>query len=653
MVGTGVLLESFPFCAPLPTALRSVVQRDPSQTLLAAYVLSPEQRGLVLPLLPYDEPPNAPYGTPFEWNAEHIEALGIRPAWKRSVERKVNRPAPPYDTLPHSAFQRPRPVDPSDPVPMAPPIPQGTSTLATNAAAKAVQTSLSMAPDPTGCCVLLHFAKWKSKPVPPPTPASADAAAEASPSVKMKAEPPPPVGLELVHEVAAPATAKVEGAKRRPRLAKAKVYLAEGVHTTTQQSAEGQPVTHAHAQRPTTHGHPRRPPGPRHDFSPPRAAVHTLEWSADEFGAPPTTRQQPPQQQQQQQQRQRQQPPRCCMTAQPTRKRATYALGVRVGTKGTTIGPPSGPPPVRPQSAHALHGSATTASTAIGAYDAETAALRHAVARAAEGAAAAERAAELELGRPATMHGRPGATRPTATDARRARRGEPPRQQQLDGDESSLLPAAGMWWTRLAKAAPARGAHLAELLEAEALAAGVVDAADGDDCGEWMDAMPSRHSLPSQGNYVRLAAAMQAPQLGGGGGGGGRTAGGWRLVSGAARERGTFGHEPRQSASSRWAYQTELPFTKHKGSDGADAEVGAEAIERALPGSFLPLRVPTAQSRCEAAAARATAAMTRAVAALEPHAELAQGEPPELQAVPAWVAPPAADGVEKLKVVDA
>ncbi|KAL1516031.1 hypothetical protein AB1Y20_002644 [Prymnesium parvum] len=99
----------------------------------------------------------------------------------------------------------------------------------------------------------------------------------------------------------------------------------------------------------------------------------------------------------------------------------------------------------------------------------------------------------------------------------------------------------------------------------------------------------SRHSLPSSGNWVRMAAACQQPP---------------RRAAVAAPPRradgGTFGAEPRQSASCRWAHQTHLPFSRRAG--GAAEAAAANAAE--LPGSFLPLRMFA--SKLEPAAVRRT-----------------------------------------------
>ena len=61
-----------------------------------------------------------------------------------------------------------------------------------------------------------------------------------------------------------------------------------------------------------------------------------------------------------------------------------------------------------------------------------------------------------------------------------------------------------------------------------------------------------------------------------------------------ARERpsdgGTFGGQPRQSASRRWAHQTDLPFTKRPAVDECVALNGTSG-DAAAPGSFLPLKM--------------------------------------------------------------
>lgn len=83
----------------------------------------------------------------------------------------------------------------------------------------------------------------------------------------------------------------------------------------------------------------------------------------------------------------------------------------------------------------------------------------------------------------------------------------------------------------------------------------------------------SRHVLPTSGNWVRMAAAQQE---------GGKA----RRVSIAtppAGTDGTFGCEPRLSASRRWAHQTELPFTRRQATE--------DVLDAPTPGSFLPLRM--------------------------------------------------------------
>ena len=90
----------------------------------------------------------------------------------------------------------------------------------------------------------------------------------------------------------------------------------------------------------------------------------------------------------------------------------------------------------------------------------------------------------------------------------------------------------------------------------------------------------SRHSLPHSGNWVRMAAAQQQRP---------------RTRGVTARERpsdgGTFGGQPRQSASRRWAHQTDLPFTKRPAVDECADGPGAAACAEAVPGSFLPLKM--------------------------------------------------------------
>lgn len=103
--------------------------------------------------------------------------------------------------------------------------------------------------------------------------------------------------------------------------------------------------------------------------------------------------------------------------------------------------------------------------------------------------------------------------------------------------------------------------------------------------GDWARAprgdLPSRHDLPSQGNWVRLSATHQVPAS---------------LPARAARRPSahtTFGSEQRcSSASCRWSYQTALPFTK-RSAGGAAAGARAKDVPPAA-GSFLPLRLANA-----------------------------------------------------------
>lgn len=105
----------------------------------------------------------------------------------------------------------------------------------------------------------------------------------------------------------------------------------------------------------------------------------------------------------------------------------------------------------------------------------------------------------------------------------------------------------------------------------------------------WSDtlggALPSRHDLPEEGNWVRLSVAQQVPAS---------------LPPKAAYRPSahtTFGSEPRLSSSSRrWSYQTPLPFTK-RGAHGAETrdKPSLGLHTRKSPGSFLPLRMAAAE----------------------------------------------------------
>ena len=183
------------------------------------------------------------------------------------------------------------------------------------------------------------------------------------------------------------------------------------------------------------------------------------------------------------------------------------------------------------------------------------------------------------------------------------------------GDESDL-PLPGEWWRRLNKTQPMRGVALEEELRRQTRVAlgvdgyafGKGDAAEGggrDDAlllGGVGGAMPSHHSLPSDGNWVRLSSAQQhrasAPRPP-------------RAATAAARARrapgcgtlprtGTFGSEPRLSSSQRWTHQTDLPFTKKSGGGGGaaaddDADGGGGGGGGAPPpNSFLPLDLRSA-----------------------------------------------------------
>jgi len=91
------------------------------------------------------------------------------------------------------------------------------------------------------------------------------------------------------------------------------------------------------------------------------------------------------------------------------------------------------------------------------------------------------------------------------------------------------------------------------------------------------EALPSTHDLPSQGNWIRLAAAQQAV--------------GTQPARAAIKPtaRTTFGTEARlSSASRRWSHQTALPFTRR-----LPAREEARQEDAPVAGSFLPLRLAT------------------------------------------------------------
>lgn len=109
--------------------------------------------------------------------------------------------------------------------------------------------------------------------------------------------------------------------------------------------------------------------------------------------------------------------------------------------------------------------------------------------------------------------------------------------------------------------------------------------------GSLRGALPSRHNLPEQGNWVRLSAAQQVPAS---------------LPARAAHRPSahtTFGSEPRlSSASRRWSYQTALPFTRR----GAAPEDASKVPHAA--GSFLPLRLAAPGDATSAGQRRASGA---------------------------------------------
>lgn len=115
-------------------------------------------------------------------------------------------------------------------------------------------------------------------------------------------------------------------------------------------------------------------------------------------------------------------------------------------------------------------------------------------------------------------------------------------------------------------------------------------------------ALPSRHDLPENGNWVRLSAAQQVP-----------TSLPARAVT-QPSTHSTFGSEPRlSSASRRWSYQTSLPFTK-RGPVAAGIVAGKPVPGTAPAGSFLPLRLAAAGDACHHGAqvsAQGAAAVSR------------------------------------------
>ena len=185
-----MLLELEPLL--LPDAARAVVKRDP-RSLLAAYVVLPDQRGLLDCLL--DAHSSAPAAAqPFAWSGQHVAALGIRPVWTRPADRVVTR-RPISDSLPHSAYERPRTAGDTSHARAAPEtVRQGTSALGVNAMTKAVSTVLEATRHAKGTCVLLRFA---DPPLCRPAPPGAAGAGQQLP-------PPLPGGPQLVRVLPAP-----------------------------------------------------------------------------------------------------------------------------------------------------------------------------------------------------------------------------------------------------------------------------------------------------------------------------------------------------------------------------------------------------------------------------------------------------------------
>ena len=185
-----MLLELEPLL--LPDAARAVVKGDP-RSLLAAYVVLPDQRGLLDCLLnAHSTAPAA--AQPFAWSGQHVAALGIRPVWTRPADRVVAR-QPISDSLPHSAYQRPRTAGDADHARTAPETARrGTSALGVNAMARAVSTVLEATRHAPGTCVLLRFADPPA--APPARPGAADAG--------QQLPPPLPGGPQLVRVLPAP-----------------------------------------------------------------------------------------------------------------------------------------------------------------------------------------------------------------------------------------------------------------------------------------------------------------------------------------------------------------------------------------------------------------------------------------------------------------
>ena len=159
-----MLLELEPLL--LADAARAVVKGDP-RALLAAYVVLPDQRGLLDCLL--DAHSTAPAAAqPFVWSGQHVAALGIRPVWTRPADRVVTR-RPISDSLPHSAYQRPRTSGDADHARSAPETArQGTSALGLSAMIRALSTVMEATRHAPGTCVLLRFAEPPpGRPAPP------------------------------------------------------------------------------------------------------------------------------------------------------------------------------------------------------------------------------------------------------------------------------------------------------------------------------------------------------------------------------------------------------------------------------------------------------------------------------------------------------
>ena len=163
MAHTGFIVER----EPLADVVRGALKRE-SRALLAAYVVLPDQRGLLDCLLDASVSATSD-GQPFAWSGEHVAAVGIRPVWSRPADRVVTR-QPISASLPHSAYERPRTAgDAGDARSARAPTArrQGTSVLGANAMARAVSTVLEATRHAPGTCVMLRFADPPAAPTSP------------------------------------------------------------------------------------------------------------------------------------------------------------------------------------------------------------------------------------------------------------------------------------------------------------------------------------------------------------------------------------------------------------------------------------------------------------------------------------------------------